>query len=197
MHCGRPVGSEISSPEFCYDCRKQGYDKKTYIKQAKSLYLYKGTIKNVMYRLKYANKREYSAFFSKIAMEQLDDWLKQIGAEVIVPVPMYGKKQKKRGYNQAESIAYALSRRTGLPVDAKCVKRTSDTLPQKGLTAQERRNNLKNAFQKGKCVVQYKCVLVVDDIYTTGSTAEAVAHELIKEGAHRVYLLTVCIGGDM
>lgn len=113
-----------------------------------------------------------------------------------MPVPMYLPKQRKRGYNQAESFARELSRLAEVPVNTGVVRRVIDTAPQKGLDEKQRKNNLKNAFQKGKNVVQYSCAMVVDDIYTTGSTAEAVARELIKQGTHRVYLLTICIGGD-
>lgn len=196
MHCGRPFG-DTNPKEYCYDCVHKGYHKHSNITQAKSIYCYKGAIKKSMYRFKYSNQREYARTFARAAMLQYGDWLKLIGVEAIVPVPMYRKKQRVRGYNQAESFAKELSKLSGIPMKKNLVYRVVDTTPQKTLDAKERKNNLKNAFQKGKFVVQYRCVLVVDDIYTTGSTAEAVAHELIKEGAHRVYLLTICIGGDM
>ncbi len=196
MHCGRPFG-DIIPKEFCYDCVGKKYTTNSDITQAKSLYRYKGAIKTTMYRFKYSNKREYASYFAKEAVDRYGDWLRRMGVEVIVPVPMYPKKKRKRGYNQAECFAKEISKQTGVPVDVKLVHRVVDTAPQKELDAKERKNNLKNAFQSGEFIVQYRCVLVVDDIYTTGSTAEAVAHELIKKGAHRVYLLTVCIGGDM
>ena len=148
----------------------------------------------MMYRFKYSNKREYAAFFAKKAKQKYGAWIQNTGVEVIIPVPLYRKKQRKRGYNQAETFGKELSRYTGVPVNTSLVYRGKDTAPQKGLGELQRKNNLKNAFHCGKSVVQYKCVLVVDDIYTTGSTAEAVARELIKNGACHVYVLTVCIG---
>ena len=109
---------------------------------------------------------------------------------------MYLPKQKQRGYNQAETFAVELSKLTGIPVDKNCICRIKDTTPQKELNHQERKNNLENAFQKGESIVQYSHILVVDDIYTTGYTAEAVAKELRKQGGHHIYLLSICIGGD-
>lgn len=196
MHCGRPFGEEISK-EFCFDCIEKGYHLHSYISQAKSLYLYKGAIKPAIYRLKYSNKQEYASFFAKRAVETYGWWMKGIGVEAIIPVPMYKKKQKKRGYNQAEIFAKDLSRCINIPVDTGCVSRVLDTVPQKGLSQIQRKINMENAFQMKANVVQYRCVLIVDDIYTTGNTAEAVAQQLIKQGIHRVYLLTICTGGDV
>ena len=218
MHCGRPIGNynsgkretkyEITyepadevayetAKEYCRDCIIKGYNRNSAIKQAKSLYIYKGAIKKSMYRFKYSNQREYADFFAREAMKKYGAWMKQAGIEVIVPVPMYLPKQRRRGYNQAECFANRLSACVDIPVNTKIVRRILDTRPQKELDDKQRKENLKKAFQSAGNVVQYKCVLVVDDIYTTGSTAEAVARELIKEGAHRVYVMTVCIGGDV
>lgn len=117
--------------------------------------------------------------------------------DAIIPIPMYQPKQRKRGYNQAESFAYALSELTQIPVDTTIIQRIRDTTPQKELDDTERKNNLKNAFQTGKSIVKYKKVIVVDDIYTTGSTMEAVAKELKYIGIHQIYALCICIGEEM
>lgn len=203
-----------SSKEYCVECRNKGYVKassfvvstdklpfentnKSRITQAKALFLYRGAIKQTMYRFKYNNRREYARFFAQCAMQKYGDWIKKKEIQVIVPVPMYMSKQRKRGYNQAECFAKELSLLTGIPIDNKIIQRIKDTTPQKELSDKERKNNLKNAFQIVKSIVQYSHVLVVDDIYTTGSTAQAVAKELIKRGVRHVYFISICIGGDM
>ena len=210
MHCGRPIGDKNhknqkneydtqyhDAGEYCHDCKEKGYDRKSNIVQAKSLYLYKGAIKKSMYRFKYSNRREYASFFAQCAVKRYGAWMKKNGIEAIVPVPMYKSKRRKRGYNQAECFAKELSVLTRIPARMNLVHRVKNTMPQKGLSEKERKNNLKNAFHSGENIVQCNCVMVVDDIYTTGSTAEAVAQELIKQGARRVYLMTVCIGEEM
>ncbi len=206
MHCGRPIGKVNqkekesiygSTREYCYDCVQKKYHSNSYIFQAKAVYIYKGAVKASMYRFKYSNKREYAYLFARQAVQNYGAWLKRSGIEVIVPVPMYKRKQRRRGYNQAECFARELSRQTGIAIDTKLVRRVVDTKPQKGLSESDRKNNMKNAFQKGESVVQYRCAIVVDDIYTTGVTAEAVAHELIKRGIRRVYFMAVCIGEEM
>ncbi len=188
MHCGRPLPSDIY--EFCCDC---GRKKVFSFCQGKALYLYAGDVKKTMYRFKYGNKREYGGFFAERAFEEYGDWIAGAEIEVIVPVPMYRKKEKRRGYNQAYVFAKELSYLCGVPVK-RLVKRVKDTLPQKKLSGAERKNNMKNAFQTTENIVEYKRVLLVDDIYTTGSTADAAAETLRAAGVDEVYFLSICIG---
>jgi ComF family protein len=188
LHCGRPVASRRT--EYCYDCARK---KEFVFRQGRALYLYKGDIKKSMYRFKYSNKREYGRFFADEAAAMWGSWLERIRPDAIVPVPMYRKKEKRRGYNQAMVFARQLSRKTGIPV-AEPVLRNRDTRPQKELNDIERENNLKNAFQKEKVIVQYNKILLVDDIYTTGSTADAVSEVLLAAGAKEIYFLCICIG---
>lgn len=121
-------------------------------------------------------------------------WVHSIGAEAIVPVPMYRPKQRKRGYNQAEIFAGELAEILGIPLVRDGVRRIKNTRPQKLLSDEERKNNLKKAFQAVEFIVKYKKILLVDDIYTTGSTVEAVAEELRRCGVEQVFFLTLCTG---
>ena len=195
MQCGRPLESRTA--EYCYDCNRRHTQEKAAIRQGKALYLYQGDIKQTMYRFKYANRREYAEFFAEYAVQKYGAWIRQKQIDVLVPVPMYQKKQRIRGYNQAESFAKALSYLTGIPVDAGLVRRIKDTTPQKELDDIERKKNLKSAFQSCENIVQYKQILVVDDIYTTGSTAGAVAEELMRMNSANIYFLSICIGKGM
>ena len=111
----------------------------------------------------------------------------------MIPVPMYRRKERKRGYNQAALLAKTLADIMKLDYVPDMVRRVVNTRPQKELSDVGRENNLKNAFQVSDNIVQYKHVLLVDDIYTTGSTAEAVAEELCKAGVGKVYFLAACI----
>ena len=74
------------------------------------------------------------------------------------------------------------------------VRRIRDTTPQKNLNERERKDNLKNAFQLVSNIVEYKCILLVDDIYTTGSTMDEVAETLLDGGAERIYYICISIG---
>ena len=147
-----------------------------------------------MYRFKYANRREYAAYYAREAAALYQDWVFKNQIEVIVPVPMYRWKKRRRGYNQAETFARALGRELGLPVDAGLVRRVRNTVPQKELNGGQRAANLKNAFQLAADIVKYKKILLVDDIYTTGSTMEACARALLRAGVKNVYFIAICIG---
>lgn len=186
--CGKPVGDERQ--EYCGDCAAKRHS----FCQGKAVFVYRGAIRQSMYRFKYANRREYAQFYARYAVRLYGAWLGRKQVEVIVPIPMYRKKQKKRGYNQAEVFARALGRETGLPVEGRLLVRNRDTVPQKELNDRQRRQNLKNAFQLVPDIVKYRKILLVDDIYTTGSTMDEAAKTLLAAGAEQVYYICVSIG---
>ena len=106
----------------------------------------------------------------------------------------HASRERERGYNQSELLAKEMSRLLGIPVRSDIVKRVQKTVPQKELDELGRQNNLKKAFFIGTDVVKLKKVIVVDDVYTTGSTVDAVARELKEHGVGKVYFITLCIG---
>ena len=111
-----------------------------------------------------------------------------------MPVPMYAVKQRKRGYNQAEVLARAIGRRLEIPVEAKVISRIRNTVPMKQLSEAERRNNLKRAFNIARNDVKLLTIIVVDDIYTTGSTIDEISREFRRAGVKRIYFLSLAIG---
>ena len=107
---------------------------------------------------------------------------------------MYRKKERKRGYNQAEVFAKSLADYSGIPVDGRLVGRVRNTTPQKELNDQERKKNLKEAFALIREDAGYRKVLLIDDIYTTGSTVDAIAEVLRSAGVEEIYFLCISIG---
>lgn len=186
--CGKQLQDERA--EYCIDCTKKSHR----YRQGKAVFLYKGGMKQSLYRFKYAGKREYAAFYAREAADLYGRWVYDNKIEAIVPVPMYRGKQRRRGYNQAEVFAEALGRELQLPVEKRMVRRTRDTTPQKNLNERERKDNLKNAFQFTDNIVKYKQILLTDDIYTTGSTIDAVAEALISGGVRDIYYICISIG---
>ena len=188
MKCGKQLENERT--EFCSDCRK----KRHYFSQGKAVFVYEGGIRQSMYRFKYSNKREYASFYAKEAAKNYGEWIKRKGIEVIIPVPMYYWKERERGYNQAAVFARKLGKLCDIPTQCRMVKRIRNTTPQKELNELERKANLKKAFQLVPNIVEYKKILLVDDIYTTGSTIDAVAEVLLLAGAEEVYFVCISIG---
>lgn len=186
--CGKPI--EDDRREYCSDCLRRTH----VYRQGKAVFVYKAGIKKSMYRFKYSNRREYAAFYAKCAADIHGAWIRKKQVEIIVPIPMYQGKKRRRGYNQAEVFARALGKEIGIPVDAGLVKRVRNTTPQKELSDKERQRNLKNAFQLTQDIVEYTHILLVDDIYTTGSTMDAVAATLLSGGAVDVYYICISIG---
>lgn len=186
--CGKQLENERQ--EFCGDCSRK---KHTYV-QGKAVFSYEKEMKLSMYRFKYSNRREYAEFYAKKAKEAYGKWVIYRDIEAIVPIPLYAGKQRKRGYNQAEIFAKCLGRQMGIPVEKNLIKRVRNTTPQKELNDRQRKDNLKGAFQVKTNIVKYSKILLVDDIYTTGATADAAAEVLVKAGVAEVYVLCICIG---
>jgi ComF family protein len=118
-----------------------------------------------------------------------------------VPVPLYGSRYRERGYNQAEVIAAELAERLSLPLYARFLRRNRYTPPQNALNNHERIRNLCRALEPGpqakRLLAKQKTprrVLLVDDIYTTGSTLEACSLVLKTAGVEHIMVATVCIG---
>ncbi|MDE7322968.1 MAG: ComF family protein [Lachnospiraceae bacterium] len=185
--CGKQLGDDTKL--FCGDC----VQRKHIFEYGYALYDYQSMRKSI-YRFKYGGRCEYAKFYARDIWEKLRDEICLMKADAIIPVPIHTSRLRSRGYNQAQLVAAELSKLTGIPIYENLVRRVRKTLPQKELTAQERQNNLKKAFNISADVVKLNKTILVDDIYTTGSTLDAVALELKRHGVGTVYFITLCIG---
>ena len=111
--------------------------------------------------------------------------------DLVTPVPSGAKRLKERGYNQVALIAYPFSLATGLKYSPRALKRKRETISQVGLSAVDRRENVRDAFEADSNLVRGKNILVLDDVSTTGSTLSACSDALLRAGANDVYALTV------
>ena len=157
------------------------------------LWVHKDAVENAVYAMKYQNRRIYGQTFGKEMAEHFLSYLWERKITLIVPVPLHSRRKRKRGFNQAEIVAKVLSESTGIAMDAGAVKRIKATSPQKELGDKGRKRNIRGAFAVQKNVKGENIVLI-DDIYTTGSTLDEAARVLKKAGAENVYFLTVSIG---
>lgn len=184
--CGKPVGQE---DEYCRGCmaKKHAFD------QGRGIFLYDARMKESILKYKYGGRRQYGDFYAWSMCIYGEREVKRWKPDLIVPIPLHPRKQRRRGFNQAEYLAAKVGDYFSIPVDCSILKKTRDTKSQKKMDAGQRRVNLLGAFRAMK-PVKGKKVMVIDDVYTTGSTVDAAASCLKGAGAYSVCFLTVCIG---
>ena len=185
--CGKPL--QIGEEEYCHDCM----DGRHIYDSGLALYEY-DSIKDSLYRFKYKGRCEYAGFYGREMAERLGDRIMKWHPDVLLPVPMYKRKERMRGYNQAGLLAEAVGAALHIPVRRGLMLRQRQTVPMKELDPAGRQINLKNAFNIGQFDVKLKCIIIVDDIYTTGSTMDEMAKVLKTAGVSRVHFLTLAIG---
>ncbi len=193
MKCGKPVADE--GREYCYDCEVKKHSFTTGV----STFVYEDTMQKSMLRFKYHGRVEYADWYVAELWKKNATRLKAFGADWIVPVPVHKVRYRKRGYNQAAVLAKKLGEYMDVPVAEHLLKRGKRTTAQKQLNDRERLRNLLDAFELSKSVIKKmrttpKRVILIDDIYTTGSTLEACTRVLRKAGVTDVCVATICTG---
>ena len=186
--CGKPLEKEET--EYCADCgrRKHAYSR------GKAVFPYDRLMRASVARFKYRGRREYADFYAEELVRRCGEAVRAWEPDALVPIPLHKSRMRKRGFNQAELVALKAGKMLGIPVESKLLIRARKTSPQKELNDAQRRANLKNAFQVRQNDVRLKKVVLIDDIYTTGSTIDAAALALLEHGVEKVYFLTICIG---
>ena len=149
-------------------------------------FLYEEPISNLVKRMKFKDSQEIAKTLARYMVSHLPD------AEnpVLIPVPMHYKRLWWRQFNQSVEIAKALSLLTNIPYDLTSLKRIKATSPQVGKSASSRKKNLTGAFFAGNNVVGQDIILV-DDVWTTGSTAAFCAKSLKRSGAKSVTVISI------
>lgn len=188
MKCGKKVSEDEM---YCSDCKKQEHE----FVRGRMLYVYRDAAPSI-YRYKYAHRKEYAQYYGDQIVKLLGSFIRQVNPDALVPIPIHRKRMEKRGFNQAQELAKAISKRIGIPVDGRLLKRRKNTIPLKVLGISERRENLKNAFTIGRNSVKLKTIIIVDDIYTTGATIDEATRVLHEAGVRDVYFVTLAGGTD-
>ena len=159
---------------------------------------YDGALRELIHLLKYSGVRPAANVLGRMLAETLESLEPSLGnsAVLLIPVPLSNNKRRQRGFNQAELIARA-ALKTLPPSDhfqlaSNILMRVRDTQSQIGLTSHQRRENLRGAFLvPRKQDVAGREVVVIDDVYTTGTTVSQCARVLTRAGASRVWVATV------
>jgi len=183
--CGRPL---VPGAAACGRCRRG----RQLLAAGISLGPYEGPLRAAIHELKYRGRRRVASRLASALLE--DSAARDLVAEgdVLVPVPLHPGRRRERGFNQAALIAREIARLTDRPWVEEALVRRAQTRPQTGLSAAERRRNVKGAFVvRRRREVTGRVVVLVDDVLTTGATAQACALALREGGATEVRLLSI------
>lgn len=183
--CGRP---QHTTTQRCSLCRQVENPPSML---ARAAVLFTHPLRSAVHSLKYENCPELASPLARylVAAYQRAPWPElHPSIDWVVPVPLHPQRLQERGYNQSQLLAEAFSCKVGLPMQHALLARTRCTTTQVGLNARERQQNVANAFYAAPAV-RTKCILLVDDVFTTGATLSACAEALLAAGANRVYAL--------
>ncbi len=185
--CGKPKKAET---ELCTECDGEHI----HFEQAMSVFEYTASVQRLIYRFKYRGEQYLSHVLGGLLAKRLKEQ-RNWEYSAIVAVPLHKKRQRERGFNQAALLASTVAARLDVPVLPDALARTKETSVQAGLGRQERFANLRQAFHiKDKEGIKGKRIILVDDIFTTGSTVNECSRVLLEAGAEKVYVLTVATG---
>ncbi|MDO4870212.1 MAG: ComF family protein [Bacillota bacterium] len=203
--CGKAL-PETYLGELCYDCMRSDH----YFQKGFSCMTYGLHEREMMMDLKYNGHSYVAGKMGDVMFDRMMPELEHLGIDIVIPVPVGRDRLRKRGYNQAELMARAFvhdwrkyCRSHEFPeapqLGHKVLYRTRDTVMLRSLSPEERKLVMDGAFAvkpSEAAKIQGKNVLLIDDIYTTGATADSCSKELLQAGAAKVYNLNLASGGN-
>lgn len=187
--CGYPFHGMLAGPRTCPHCEELI----PLFEEGKTLFLAKGPARRLIHELKYQSGFYVLRDIARL-IHEARDYVDYISDAVLVPVPLHAVKERERGYNQSERIADALAAATGGRSRLeKLLLRTKYTQTQTRLNREDRHRNVKNAFALAPdaVVIPDQQYILVDDVFTTGSTLNACAAVLRKAGAEQIKVATL------
>lgn len=183
--CGIPTEESV-----CPNCFENNY----VFTRAVSVFLYEGAAKEMVHALKYQGLKGIGDWFGNQMFKYLQHEKSMTEVDYVTAVPLHRVRRRERGFNQSELIARALASRIDKPFTDKALIRQHYTESQTLLNRKKRRKNIIGAFKTGRLNPAGKSFLLVDDVFTTGSTVNESTKTLLKAGAAQVYVMTACHG---
>lgn len=189
--CGDPVEGEVDHVFACAWCEghRPAFD------QARSALRFRGSLPHVVHAFKY----QRGCYLVPDLVGFLDACVRthyaRVSFDAVTYVPLYPLRERERTYNQSCLLAEGLGARLGIPLGRGCLERVRPTETQTGLSAADRRRNVRHAFRvRHTDWVDGRRLLLVDDVMTTGSTVDEVSRVLRDAGAASVHVVTVARG---
>jgi len=187
--CGEAFPALAANPSsfICNNCTQHDW----HFEWARSGYDTGGQILEAVIGFKYRQEWYHRSQLVGWLTETFDRYAGNDGWDALVPVPLYHLRHRERGFNQAKEIAQGLSTKRKLPV-LDCLYRYRETASQTKLERSARWENMAGAFRlKPRFDVRGRSLLLIDDVFTTGATADACAQALAQAGAARLAVLTI------
>jgi ComF family protein len=191
--CGERLLGEPAPERRCLECIRFARP----FARAVAYGSYEGELRALIHLLKYQRVRPAAAVLGRMLAESVAGLLEEStdGSAVVIPIPLHRAKQRQRGFNQTELIARAMVEHLyvpGLKLEVSVLRRCRMTESQTGLTRSQRRRNVRGAFTiQNPGTIAGRDILLVDDVFTTGTTVSECARLLRRAGAARVWVATV------
>lgn len=191
--CGLPFGADYSIKDVRYDEHHCGkcLNGRYYFNRARSVAFYEGWLREILHKFKYHGKLNLGRVLSRILVEHYPKDLDDI--DLIVTVPLHISKLRTREFNQSVVMAIDLAKSIRVPFNPFVLKRVKNTKPQYEMgNENERRRNVRGAFiVEDTSKVSRRSILLLDDVFTTGSTLNECTRVLLKSSAIKVQVLTL------
>ena len=160
---------------------------------ARTGYRYISPLKEAVCLFKYQGKVSLARPLATLLLRAWPSWRMPGGEfDIVLPVPLHPARLQERQYNQSHLLAFPLSRELGLPLSCTSLVRVRQTIPQTSLKRTDRLKNLRRSFAVTQArALRGKRVLLIDDVFTTGTTVNECAKTLRKAGASHVYVVTL------
>lgn len=182
-HCAATIGPFGAPDGFCPQCR----DEKFAFDSVVRLGPYLGVLREVILRLKYHQNEALAELIGETWALQAQAVLTALQVDAVVPIPLHWWRRWRRGYNQSAALAQGLAGVLRLPLQTAWLRRIRNTPMQTKMSLSGRRENVRNAFRVRHGIsVKDRSILLVDDVMTTGATANESARTLRQAGAKRV-----------
>jgi ComF family protein len=188
--CAATAGPFTAHAEGCVLCRDEGFRFAHVIRLGK----YDKHHRDAVLRIKHQMHEGLAEALGQVLAESRREVLTALGVTAIVPMPLHWLRRWQRGYNQAEALACGVARTLGWPSRPRWLWRRRNTPRQALLAPTERKKNLKNAFAARPSAVNGQHILLVDDVLTTGTTANEAARTLLGAGAAKVSVAVIARG---
>ncbi len=163
-----------------------------YFKELITMFKYEGIIRKIILDYKFNEKSYTYLTFTKFILKNKNVFEKIKSYDTIIPVPISKKRYKERGYNQSYLIAKEIAKNTDLEILNNCLIKTKNIIEQSKLNKEERKINIQGVYEiKNSALIKNKKILLIDDIYTTGSTVNECSKILNKEETNKIGVLTI------